>query len=129
MERTVELYIEKSKRYLIDADLLLKSGSPESVVSRAYYAMFYLAKALLFNIEVYTKTHQGTLMMFSKHFVKTEIFEKKYGNIMSKALDQRIVGDYEIGHDINQDLATEILQDAHEFVETAINYLEKNTEK
>jgi len=48
MKETIELYIKKSDAYLIDADLLLENQRLESAVSRAYYAMFYIAKALLF---------------------------------------------------------------------------------
>ena len=62
-------------------------------------------------------------MMFGKHFIKTSIFEKKYNNILSKALNQRIVGDYEIGKGIEIDLAKDIVNDAHEFVKVAIDYL------
>ncbi len=123
MKEFIELYHKKSKQYLHDSDLLLKNNSSESAVSRAYYAMYYMAKALLFDIDVNPKTHQGVVMMFGKHFIKTEIFEKVYGNILSKALNQRIIGDYEIGTGIEMDLATEIVDEAHKFVASAIKYL------
>ncbi|RLD73392.1 MAG: HEPN domain-containing protein [Bacteroidetes bacterium] len=109
--------------YLKDADLLIANNSSESAVSRAYYAMYYMAKALLFFVDINVKTHQGTVMMFGKHFIKNGIFEKKYNNILTKALNQRIVGDYEIGKGIELDLATEIVNEAHEFVTVVIKYL------
>jgi len=85
MRETLELYIAKSKKFLNDADLLMANQSVESTVSRAYYAMFYMAKALLFTIENQAHTHQGVLYQFSKFFIKTGIFEKKYSNILTKA--------------------------------------------
>ena len=127
MNETIELFIDKAKTYLGDADLLITNNSSESAVSRAYYAMYYMVKALLFNIEIDARTHQGVIMMFGKHFIKTGIFEKKYNNILTKALNQRIVGDYEIGKGIEIDLATDIVNDAHEFVEIVINYLKKSS--
>lgn len=42
---------------------------------------------------------------------------------MTKALNQRIVGDYEIGTGIKLDLATEIVNNAHEFVQITTEYL------
>ena len=123
MNETLELYFSKSKMYLKDADLLLSNDGSESAVSRAYYAMYYMVKALLLDIDINVKTHQGTIMMFGKHFIKNGIFEKKYNNILTKALNQRIVGDYEIGKGIEPELATEIINEAHEFVEVVIKYL------
>lgn len=123
MNETIGLFINKAKIYLDDADLLITNNSSESAVSRAYYAMYYMVKALLFNIGINARTHQGVIMMFGKHFIKTSIFEKKYNNILSKALNQRIVGDYEIGKGIEIDLAKDIVNDAHEFVKAAIDYL------
>lgn len=66
MNEIIELYFAKARNYLNDADLLIENKSSESSVSRAYYAMFYAVKALLFSIEIETKTHQGTIMIFYK---------------------------------------------------------------
>ena len=43
----IESLIERARKYLRSAELLLKEGDHESSVSRAYYAMFYSAQALL----------------------------------------------------------------------------------
>jgi len=125
MKQTIELYIQKSVTYLDDADLLIANQSIESAVSRAYYAMFYMTKALLFTIDNHAHTHQGVLSQFSKFFVKTGIFEKKYNNILSKALDQRLIGDYEIGKGVEPKLANEIVNEAHEFVNLVISYFKE----
>jgi len=122
MKETIELYIKKSGTYLKDADLLIANNSIESAVSRAYYAMFYMVEALLFSIANHAHTHQGVLSQFSKYFIKTEIFEKKYSNILTKALNQRLIGDYEIGKGVEPQLAVEIVADAHEFVQLVIDY-------
>jgi uncharacterized protein (UPF0332 family) len=39
--------IQKARRYLKSADILLKDKDYESSVSRAYYSMFYAAEAAL----------------------------------------------------------------------------------
>lgn len=64
MNETIKLYLEKSHQALSDADLLISNESSESAVSRAYYSMYYVVKALLFSIDVNTKTHQGAIIMF-----------------------------------------------------------------
>ncbi len=126
MNETTKLYSEKAKKFLLDADYLLQIQSIESAVSRAYYAMFYMVKSLLHTIGNNAFTHQGVLIQFNKHFIRNGFFDKKYNNILTKALHQRMVGDYEIGKGIELDLAVEIVKDAHEFVDLVIDYLNKN---
>lgn len=43
----VNSLLERSRRYLKSAELLLEEGDYESSVSRTYYAMFYSVEALL----------------------------------------------------------------------------------
>lgn len=71
---TVELYIIKAEETLSEAKLMQQNGFYSGAVSRAYYAAFHAIQAVLENINISVKTHQGVLMMFSKHFIKTEIF-------------------------------------------------------
>jgi uncharacterized protein (UPF0332 family) len=39
--------IARAERYLKTADMLIEDGDYESSVSRSYYAMFFIARALL----------------------------------------------------------------------------------
>jgi uncharacterized protein (UPF0332 family) len=125
MNETLLQYIGKAKTYLNDADLLISNSSYESAVSRAYYAMYFMLNAILFIHDIDTKTHQGAIMMFGKHYVKTGIFDKKFNNILTNALNQRIVGDYDIEQSIEFELAQDIVNDAHTFIAKVIEYLKK----
>ncbi len=40
----------------------------------------------------------GALLMFNKHFVKSEIFERNIAKFVKEDLDKRLLGDYEIGY-------------------------------
>ena len=42
-----KLLLEKAKRSLMGADLLVENNLAELATSRAYYAMFYIASAFL----------------------------------------------------------------------------------
>ncbi len=94
MKETIELYTKKSKTYLHDADVLMKNEGFESAVSRAYYAMFYMAKALLFTVGNNAHTHQGVISQFSKQFILTGVFKKKHGSILAKTLQKRQNGNF-----------------------------------
>ena len=48
----VNALIDKAKRYIKSAKLLIEDGDFESAVSRTYYAMFYCAEAALLTKEL-----------------------------------------------------------------------------
>lgn len=126
MTEEIQNYIHKSQRYLQDCQLLhTQGGSPDSVVSRAYYAMFYVAKALLLSIDKDAHTHQGVIAAFGLHFVKTAIFSRELGRSFADMLNKRMTGDYDIDGTISEADAQECYQQALIFTETGINYLEK----
>ncbi len=107
-------YLEMANEALQEANLLNQHGHYRASVSRAYYASFYAVQAALESIDVTAKTHQGALTMFSKHFIKTGILPKNFGKFLQDNLEQRLIGDYEIGFKA-------------EFIDaqTAIEYAEK----
>ncbi|MEX2706693.1 MAG: HEPN domain-containing protein [Candidatus Freyrarchaeum guaymaensis] len=57
----------------------MNSGDYDSCVSRCYYAMFFLAEAVLLTKGLRASSHKGVISLFGKHFVKTGIFEKGIG--------------------------------------------------
>jgi uncharacterized protein (UPF0332 family) len=44
----IQILVEKAKKSLKSANILLKEGDYESSISSAYYAMFFMVEALLF---------------------------------------------------------------------------------
>ena len=56
--KEIEDLIQKAKRYLRTAELTLKDGDYDSCVSRCYYAMFFMAEALLFTEELKASSHK-----------------------------------------------------------------------
>lgn len=115
MKETIQLHIEKSEEALAEAKIMLDNNKPEGAVNRSYYSLFYLVQALNFTKGVAAKSHQGTIIQFNKNFIKTGVFEKKYNNTLQKSLDQRLVGDYEIGKRMTMEIANEIYSDAVDF--------------
>lgn len=95
--------IEKAKKYLKSAELLIEEGDFESSVSRTYYAMFYSVEALLLTKNLFFSSHKGVISAFGEHFVKTGIFPKEMSREINRAFEKRQIGDY--GHTF---LTTEI---------------------
>jgi uncharacterized protein (UPF0332 family) len=121
----IQYRLERARETLRDAHLLFeKSGSPASVVNRAYYAMFYAVLALLITVDKGTSKDSGVIALFDEHFVKKGMFPKETSKMLHRAFDYRQIGDYrELLHvDIVQ--AEETLQSAEQFVRVVENYFQ-----
>jgi uncharacterized protein (UPF0332 family) len=69
--KEINSLIERAKRYLKSAEILLEEGDYESSVSRTYYAMFYSAQAMLLTKNLSFSSHKGVISAFGEQFVKT----------------------------------------------------------
>jgi uncharacterized protein (UPF0332 family) len=112
--------IERARATLRAAQSLHRQGEdPASIVNRAYYAMFYAALALLAKIGHRTSKHSGALALFDQHFIKSKILPKEMGKFLHATFDMRQTGDYEEQAEITKEQATEVLDAAMRFIESA----------
>ncbi|MEW6680404.1 MAG: HEPN domain-containing protein [bacterium] len=64
------------------------------MVNRAYYAMFYVALALLQKIGKVPVKHTGVISIFDTEFVLKDIFPKELSRAFHKAFELRQTSDY-----------------------------------
>lgn len=105
------------------AEGLLNMGKEEIAAGRAYYAMFYVAEALLYEIDLQFSQHGQVIAAYGKYFAKTKELDPKYHHWLRGGFDARISGDYDVDADISQELAAELINQAREFLEAAQEYL------
>lgn len=123
----IQYRMERAIETLEDAQFLLANHrSPESVVNRAYYAMFYASLALLFTVNQHSSKHGGVIALIDKHFVKTGDLPKEMGKFLHKAFDMRQSADYEKDVDLTMEDAHLIVGYAERFVTTAREKLIKD---
>ncbi|MBI3392997.1 MAG: HEPN domain-containing protein [Nitrospirae bacterium] len=91
----IDKLLEKSERNLRAAERLSEMGEHDDSISRAYYAMYHAALALLLTRGASPTTHAGVLVLLSKEFVRTGRLEKRYLEMISEAKELRESGDYE----------------------------------
>ena len=115
-EAEIETLIGKAKRRLDAAYHLLGEGFYEDAVSRAYYSMYFAAKALLLKRDITVKTHKGLLSKFGLEFVDEGVVEKYYGRALRIAEELREEADYSIFRDISKEEAEAIVKDAEKFL-------------
>ena len=123
--KEINSLIERAKRYLKSAEILLEEGDYESTVSRTYYAMFYSAQAMLLTKNLSFSSHKGVISAFGEHFVKAGIFPKEMGRELNRAFEKRQIGDYEYTFVISKKEAEEVIENGEEFVEKIAQYLKE----
>ena len=117
----------KASRAIRAAQALLDYGDTEFAVGRAYYAMFYVAEALLEEIDLRFRKHGAVHSAFGQHFVKTGKLDEKYHQWLLRSFEKRLTGDYWVEEAITPEEVQEMIGQATEFLAAAREYLEKHT--
>ena len=116
-------FIEKAEKFLSTAEHALNIEDYDSCVSRCYYAMFFMAEAVLLTKGLTSSSHKGVISLFGEHFVKAGIFEREFGKSLNDAYDKRQIGDYGVGFKVTKEEAKELLEIAKIFVQKLRDYL------
>ncbi len=126
MNPTTAKLLEKTDRAIGAGESALANGYVEVAASRAYYAMFYVAEALLHERGLYFRKHGGVHSAFGKHFAKTAVLDPRYHRWLLAAFNKRITADYGVDVELSVQEVKEMLAQACEFVEAARKFLKSS---
>ena len=127
IETLIKYRLEQAKAALDDAKYLIDGKrSPQGIINRSYYAMFYAALALLQSISKAPSKHSGVISLFDTEFVMKGVFPKELSKDFHKAFELRQTVDYKVTRSITYDRAKKIWRKASEFVREVRNYLLDN---
>lgn len=116
--------LEQAQVALEDAKFLLDGNrSPQSIINRSYYAMFYAALALLQKIGKVPSKHSGVISLFDTEFVMKGAFPQELSRDFHKAFELRQVSDYKVIELSSKEKAGEIWNKTIRFVEAVKKYL------
>lgn len=104
---------------LESAELLLRAGKAADAVSRAYYAAFHYARALLLTLGEEPITHAGVEKLLHRHWVKTGELNAEVARRFSKLQKMRVDADYSADFVFTAGGAAEEVAVAREFVSEA----------
>lgn len=116
--------VEKAEEDIRAAEILVKEGICRIAVSRAYYAMFYTAEALLLTKGLAFSSHKGVISNFGREFIKSGVFDKKFQKTLRNIFELRQNCDYDSLPEIDEGKTKQALQNAKEFLNEAKSYLE-----
>ena len=123
MKETTQQLLDRAVDTIEAADILLTNGKTDIAAGRAYYAMFYVAEALLNEMGFQFGRHGNVLAAYGQHFAKTKVLDPKYHSWLITAFDQRQIGDYGLDPDIHGEVVTHMILEAQEFLDAARKYL------
>jgi len=120
--------LAQAREALEDEKFLLNAQrSPQSIITRSYYAMFYAALALLQKIGKAPSKHAGVISLFDTEFVIKGTFSKELSRDFHQAFELRQESDYKVMIAYSPDKAQEICERASRFLETVGKYLQPET--
>lgn len=108
------------------AEGILEMNKPDMAAGRAYYAMFYVAEALLYEKGLEFNTHGQVIGAYGKEFAKTKELDPKFHRSLRAGFDARISGDYDVDTNITNEFVADMINQAREFLEAAQEYLKKS---
>ena len=76
--------IERASQTMSASTLLFNNNLINDAVSRLYYFLLYIIRALLLTKGLEPKSHEGALRLFALHFIKEKIIEPKDSHVFSK---------------------------------------------
>jgi len=124
VDALVRYRLEQAHAALADAQFLIEGHrTPQSIVNRAYYAMFYAALALLQKIGKVPTKHVGAIALFDTEFVKHGIFGHELSRDFHKAFELRQMSDYRVLESPSRERAEETCEKAAGFVEAVQRHL------
>lgn len=117
--------LEKAKRLLEDARLLLEKERFESSINRSYYAALTAAKGLLILFGIDPKTHEGVKTMVGKKLIMDGYMSNEYGKWFRGLFFEREDADYADFIVVDKSDAQEAYKNALAFVEKSIEVADR----
>lgn len=117
-QQEITANLERAEQSVAAARELLRKGYHDFAASRAYYAAFYGATAVLLNEGLDFAKHSGVIASIHQRFVKTGKLDKEQGKALNWLFEIRNVGDYGGTAHVTQAQAEQAIQAAERFLTT-----------
>ena len=115
--------LQKAKKCLESAKMLMQLEDYCSVVNRSYYAIFHCIRSILALEGVDFSKHAGVMAYFQKNYVKSCIFGKEYSKILTEAFEIRSEADYDDYYILSKKEVEEQIQNAQFFLNGIEEYV------
>lgn len=111
--------VRRGEEAIEEAELLLAAGKLAGAISRAYYAGFHFARALLLTVAEEPRTHGGLTRLLQVNFVRTGRMAPEVGALLSRLMTLRQDADYTAEYVFTPAMARQDLEETRIFVAAA----------
>ncbi len=118
--------LAKAREKLEGARAARAGGFHADAVSRAYYAIFHAAKAVLLPRHAEPRTHRGLAALVHQHLVLPGLLDRTLAAKFSQARDLRENGDYEIEAHLTGADSDAVIADAERLLSAFESILKKD---
>jgi len=115
--------IERAEKSVQAAEELLSKDYYDFAASRAYYAVFYAATAILLCEELEFRKHSGVISAIHQHFIKTGKLDQELGKNLNWLFELRSIGDYGVVIHVPGKDAEKAVKAAKIFLTAIKNYI------
>lgn len=121
MKSETALFVEKAKESLAASKLLAANNLYDFAASRAYYTMFYIAEAFLWEKDLSFSSHSAVISNFGKAIARPGIVPIELHRYLIDAQDKRTQGDYSIDQStrLNEAEVQELIRQSEQFIQLA----------
>jgi len=125
MSFEVQAFIAKAQDSLAASKLLTANGLHDFAASRAYYTMFYIAEAFLWDRGLSFSSHAAVVSAFGREIAKPEIVPVQFHRYLLDAQDKRTQADYEIDADakLMAEDVQQLIEQSEQFIQLAESLL------
>lgn len=118
--------LEKSESTFEDVLFCANEGKWETAANRLYYSLFHAMSALLVSDGHQVKSHRGIMAMFGEHYVRTELFSKKDGSLLSDLVIMRDNADYNCFFEANEEKLKPYIEPTRMLIDKIKTYIDLN---
>lgn len=115
--------LDKAERAIRAARVQRDAGLPEFAVSDAYYALFYVAEALLLERGMTFRSHGTVHGAYGREFTKPGVLDRKHHRHLLDAFELRVEADYMMDAELPDGAVDEVIGWAEAFLEEAQDWL------
>lgn len=124
--KNIDAEVRRGDESFESAEILLAAGKHADAVSRAYYAVFHYARAMLLTVGEEARTHGGLDRLLQRDLVRSGQFDPDVARLFSRLQKYRQDADYTAEFVFTANAAREEIESARRFIETSRTLLRRD---
>ena len=110
----IEYRLKQAAESLAIAEILIGLQNYPTALNRIYYSVFYCLLAVGLKNNFKTSKHAQLIGWFNKNFIATGKIESKYGKIIRKTYEYRLMADYDAYVEFDKESIEQLLLNSTE---------------